>query len=1058
MTANTSDYECPDGDLEVSLGTDLGENSIQPGYKPTLEFTLPNGDGDEWRIMCVHNTPDFKHYIVRNTAEGKENLLGYVDAATTPKGGTATVSIISPYTDADGKRTYIGDDCTIEQACTIGNTLVLTIKDTVTQEGKMIYFLWRKDRYMFLDSDIPEVDIQFSLTAYGKFYSWQKYDAEKDGKRNGRFSFKVPDRTAAETLDFNDKQKDEAGAAVMGRVARFVNEVGNKAGKFVYPFFVRYAYRLYDGSYTRHSAPVLMTPCSAQMPLVIAQNEKNSETSDVLENCDIFATPCRLNWQVSDTAALGKLRNEWKDVVKDICIFVSPPIYTYDQSGKPEGLKLMRREAQDWYNEPYENLMLAQFATGTADTDEEPEGFCNDFYYRNAEDFIDDDSTTADICNAAVSSMELKLNNANGIFQWWDVAEMCKLFYMGVPQYLFGEGAASKYVLSPKSVYRVMLPSFTGEEIKKRIKSTASFFLLKSVNVQDDFSGNSQEDGVRKPVSGLDPQYLSALTAHERLPDDFLSHDVLYPKLLRDYNSRLHIGDITRYFYDGYNPVSMLPRQTEFRDVRLYHGDADKALKGEEWLASVFKGYVQTARTAVRWTVETNSGKQITVGGEYPVMVISDLAEINAWDTAETEYKLPHRQLPMFLYYPSPMCKRVRLFCRIALSVSAGVVDYKDKLALDMEMQEHEFLYGSFFLGGVGEGKSQLYTSPITAAIPPLSDDRAVHLRNGVYISEAANPFKFSATNTLSVGSGTLLGIVPAVEALSQGQFGEYPMYALTSEGVWSLRPNEQGVYVTVRPVSRDVCNNPGSITQIDHSVVFTTEQGLMMLHGNTTDCLSDILDTTYAPSPLSLPKLKDVLLKQGVKESDIPSVPFRTFLSGALLMYDYSGKRIIVYNPEKASDGTPLYSYAYVYFIKGRRWGVMPSVITASANTYPDAVAQDKDGNILNLSLPDYLNGYKGVLVTRPFKLGQHDMLKTVDTIIQRGKLRRNHVSQILYASNDLIDWMPVWSSGNIYMRGFRGTPYKYFKLAIRCDLGEGESLYGFTVQFTPRLQDQPR
>lgn len=369
-------------------------------------------------------------------------------------------------------------------------------------------------------------------------------------------------------------------------------------------------------------------------------------------------------------------------------------------------------------------------------------------------------------------------------------------------------------------------------------------------------------------------------------------------------------------------------------------------------------------------------------------------------------------------------------------------------------MEAHNYLFGTAAL----EGFSNYAKKENTEDVPSVSDDRTIKQANTVYVADVNNPFKFSATNTISVGSGTLLGIVPAVEALSQGQFGEYPMYALTSEGVWSLRPNEQGVYVTVRPVSRDVCNNPGSITQIDHSVVFTTEQGLMMIHGNTTDCLSDTLDTTYAPSPLSLPKLKDVLLKQGVKESDIPSVPFRTFLSGAMLMYDYSGKRIIVYNPAKASDGTPLYSYAYVYFIKGRRWGVMPSVITASANTYPDAVAQDKDGNILNLSLPDYLNGYKGVLVTRPFKLGQHDVFKTVDTIIQRGKLRRNHVSQILYASNDLIDWMPVWSSGNIYMRGFRGTPYKYFKLAIRCDLGEGESLYGFTVQFTPRLQDQPR
>jgi len=50
------------------------------------------------------------------------------------------------------------------------------------------------------------------------------------------------------------------------------------------------------------------------------------------------------------------------------------------------------------------------------------------------------------------------------------------------------------------------------------------------------------------------------------------------------------------------------------------------------------------------------------------------------------------------------------------------------------------------------------------------------------------------------------------------------------------------------------------------------------------------------------------------------------------------------------------------------------------------------------------------------------------------------------------------VWSSQDQYLRGFRGTPYKYFRLALICNLDEGERLYGFTVQYEPRYLNQPR
>jgi hypothetical protein len=61
-------------------------------------------------------------------------------------------------------------------------------------------------------------------------------------------------------------------------------------------------------------------------------------------------------------------------------------------------------------------------------------------------------------------------------------------------------------------------------------------------------------------------------------------------------------------------------------------------------------------------------------------------------------------------------------------------------------------------------------------------------------------------------------------------------------------------------------------------------------------------------------------------------------------------------------------------------------------------------------------------------------------------------------YGSNNLYSWHVVWSSRDHFLRGFRGTPYKYFRLVLVCNLQKDERIYGFTTSYTPRLTNRPR
>ena len=166
-------------------------------------------------------------------------------------------------------------------------------------------------------------------------------------------------------------------------------------------------------------------------------------------------------------------------------------------------------------------------------------------------------------------------------------------------------------------------------------------------------------------------------------------------------------------------------------------------------------------------------------------------------------------------------------------------------------------------------------------------------------------------------------------------------------------------------------------------------------------------------------------------------------------MIYDYIHQRIIIYNK--------YYTYAYIFSLKGKQWGIMYSKISSNFNSYPDALALISDGKLVNFS-KDNGQALPALLVTRPLKLDAPDVLKTVDTVIQRGNFRKGHVQSVLYGSRDLVNWHLVWSSKDHYLRGFRGTPYKYYRIALLCNLAEGESIFGATVQFTPRQLNQPR
>lgn len=281
------------------------------------------------------------------------------------------------------------------------------------------------------------------------------------------------------------------------------------------------------------------------------------------------------------------------------------------------------------------------------------------------------------------------------------------------------------------------------------------------------------------------------------------------------------------------------------------------------------------------------------------------------------------------------------------------------------------------------------------------------------------------------------------------------------------------GEYRAVQPVTRDIVLGKGeSITQTDDSILFAAERGIMMLSGSRCVCISDDLKSkevfkvvkALGTTPETYADADNIkggtVLLDGIDPASADIVPFDEFLEGCRMVYDYRHQRVVVYNAGKA--------YAYVWSLKGRKWTQMPSMIAYALNGYPEAIVVDDSGAVTDLSGEDdgTLSNIQGMVFTRPLKLGNGDVLKTITSVIQRGDFATadmdgtngDHVKQVLYGSRDLERWFVVGSSSDRYLRNIHGTAYKYFRLGLKVNLTEAETLVGCTIDWTAKQTNQSR
>lgn len=884
-TASPSDYECHDGDLSVAINFVPEDGTVKPVFPPVIDTEATSSTGT---CVYIHKSSGHTRYIVRDG-----NSFSWYEKETSKK--LTSIGTVNEYI----------------KVTSVGNTLIF-----LTENG-LVYYLWKGGTtgYLLLGSKIPECPIAFGLQ--GEVIRTDEFSISFDSISEGSI-----------WNEFSDNNKTRITDQVLAKVNKFIAEESTNKGKFIYPFFVRYAYRLYDGSLTMHSSPVLMIASSDLAPQVFWTHitGKGSYTDAKLRVCAAVHT---LDYAVILQSRLDMLK-KWGDIVRSVDIFISKPIYTYDQNGK-----------------------------------------CTKF--ANAETY--DSYCVCKHTNQAASTTRFPLRYQRNSFN--------KLY---------------AFTFDPTGLTypsgRLMIPRRSVDAVKEDIRSTSQFYLLESIKIE-------QLTTTRTKIN-VEEDYLQSLVTREVMTDDYDSHDTLIPHYSFTYNSRLNLSNICKRLYDEYNAGAMMMHTNGY--IANFNGESADVVDG-------------TSGVVVYYYIKQD-GKDIIVEGESCAMA-----------THEAPF--------IFLFYPN------------VNAYKAVIVQWNYfPTCHEVQLEQHGFLNGSFYFGG--------WENPDSGGNMPSASspaNRTIELPNKIYTSEVNNPFVFPVLGINTVGAGEIKGICSAAKALSEGQFGQFPLYAFTTEGVWALEVSSTGSYSARQPITRDVCINPDGITQLDNAVLFPTDRGIMLISGSQTQCITDDINSEFPFNALSLPgfsKLHDMLGHDPVSDKCLPTLPFTEFLERCRMIYDYVHQRVIVYAPDV--------TYAYVYSMKSKQWGMTFSNIASSLNSYPEALAIDNDNNIVNFSKIGSNVSVKGLLLSRPLKLDMPDMLKTIDTIIQRGHFHKGSVQSVLYGSRDLYNWHLVWSSQDHILRGFRGTPYKYFRIACITSFSDDDNIFGASINFTERMANQLR
>lgn len=972
ITSDSPDGYNPEGELSISHNIIYENGALQP-IMPPKAFIISHMNEDR-DLVFIHRNASFDcdHYIIFQKSDSTLHFFNetFSHGITMPKPPATTMPIepeIKPASVLVSENSTTTDNpdqpliaITAESIngfksiSAIGNTLVIATADGLA------YAVWKEGKYNYLGTNMPQVDIEFSLGGAASMLGTVSISAEIPYDDPATDPHKWHNGSLSVIHWHARGLREKALDEVLSKLLPEINEYIVSQGRFYQPFFVRYAYKLYDGSHAFHSAPILMLP-TIMIPKIQVSGAK-SEDNQLKFTMDASLIYHHSLLYRTLRADRQKLE-EWKDIIVGIDFFISAPIYTYSQSTPPQ------KRTTSVYDE-------LKYMANAVDAD--------------AEELLDSKSGSTD----TVSSWRPPYGSggADEI-----TVPLYDGTYNGVDRFFKKENDYS------------IFPFERNTNFIDELTSCSLFYFYTSIALEDI---EQKDDFGVCPVKPSDID-LGNLQTRQTLKDDYQSHHSIIAGNSITYNNRVQLSNISVRIPRPFPIRTVMPYLSRGNGINVdWNYNRPPAVSPEDYLPQY------PTELAVVCPKE---------GVGLCSILKPDLFDNSNPDLSPIYLSWGEQSFPRWIYYPDASAKELIV----------KIVSNNEPVYYRLPLKMHPTLNGAYFFRGFSP-------FPLKKSDPvSFSVNDTLAQSNKIYTSEVNNPFVFNPEGINAVGSGAVIGIATASRPLSQGQFGQFPLYAFTTEGIWALAVNEVGLYNSVQPISREVCLDSDAITPLDSSVAFLSKRGVMLVAGNEVQCISQALDGVPSTDSWINPPF------------EIPEpVNFHEFFKKARIAYNYAFQRLIIINSE--------YTEAFVCSLKSGAWATMDSSFVEPINAYPATLIKGyRNGTqmLYDFDLNDS-DSVNTVIITRPFAIESSHLLKSVRDVVLDADImptgyNRNKPWKAvigLAGSRNLTRWHTIARREGKAVRGVSGTPYQFHRLCIAIPLTKHDSIIGATMEAVPK------
>lgn len=381
--------------------------------------------------------------------------------------------------------------------------------------------------------------------------------------------------------------------------------------------------------------------------------------------------------------------------------------------------------------------------------------------------------------------------------------------------------------------------------------------------------------------------------------------------------------------------------------------------------------------------------------------------------------------------------------------------------------------------GGCSLWKTDSDTMPDGASVAPWYESPC-----DIIVSGQSNPLVFPANGSYRM-NGEITAILPMSDAVSEAQFGQFPLAVFTTDGIYVLQQgNGEILYSNIVKINDIKCSS-GSAISTKTGIYFHSEDGIFILSGRNVKRISAIVEgrfneSLFGSDDYNVCMNNEIAWKTG-NEWNAPVTMRDIIMYGApVLSYDSLNDELIVSADEV--DGKSL-----VYCVKTGLWREDGLQSLFYANGLSIIHFLDHEDSSVPLSksvcdmesLPksDYASmnkAYPVCVMTRVLRLS--DGYSSIHRLIARGLFVTNRygldntgkntssmISLYVFVSDDLVNWQLSGAcqtdetTDKLQIMKLQGS-HKYHVIALAGYAKPGTEFSHFDIMLDDRYTDKIR